>query len=82
MDTPQKLRTLSYYDVVNFAKQIKADTYLTFGFNDDVCPPTTSYIVNNVLQCPKEVLITPINEHWTSEDTEYGHLQWIKRHLK
>ncbi|MCP3895090.1 MAG: acetylxylan esterase [Bacteroides sp.] len=82
MDTPQKLRTLSYYDVVNFAKQIKADTYLTFGFNDDVCPPTTSYIVYNVLQCPKEVLITPINEHWTSEDTEYGHLQWIKRHLK
>lgn len=82
MDTPQKLRTLSYYDVVNFARQIKADTYLTFGFNDDVCPPTTSYIVYNVLQCPKEALITPINEHWTSEDTEYGHLQWIKRHLK
>ncbi|MBP6065620.1 acetylxylan esterase [Bacteroides sp.] len=82
MDTPEKLRTLSYYDVVNFAKQIKADTYLTWGFNDDVCPPTTSYIVYNVLNCPKEALITPINEHWTSEDTEYGHLLWMKKQLK
>lgn len=82
MDTPEKTRTLAYYDVVNFAKQIQADTYLTWGFNDNVCPPTTSYIVYNVLKCPKEALITPINEHWTSEDTEYGHLLWIKKHLK
>jgi hypothetical protein len=58
------------------------DTYITWGFNDDVCPPTTSYIVYNVLNCPKEALITPINEHWTSNDTEYGHLLWIKKHLK
>lgn len=82
MDTPEKTRTLAYYDVVNFARQIQADTFLTWGFNDNVCPPTTSYIVYNVLECPKEALITPINEHWTSEDTEYGHLLWIQKHLK
>ena len=82
MDTPEKIRTMAYYDVVNFAQLIRADTYMTWGFNDDVCPPTTSYIVYNVLNCPKEALITPINEHWTSSDTEYGHLLWIKKHLK
>ena len=82
MDTPEKIRTMAYYDVVNFAQLIKADTYMTWGFNDNVCPPTTSYIVYNVLNCPKEALITPINEHWTSSDTEYGHLLWIKKHLK
>ena len=54
MDTPEKIKTMAYYDVVNFAKLIKADTYITWGFNDDVCPPTTSYIVYNVLNCPKE----------------------------
>ena len=52
---------------------------MTWGFNDNVCPPTTSYIVYNMLNCPKESLITPINEHWTSSDTEYGHLLWIKK---
>lgn len=82
MDTPEKIKTMAYYDVVNFAKLIKADTYMTWGFNDNVCPPTTSYIVYNMLNCPKESLITPINEHWTSSDTEYGHLLWIKKHLR
>lgn len=82
MDTPEKIKTLAYYDVVNFAKQITVPVYMTWGFNDNTCPPTTSYIVYNVLGCPKEALITPVNEHWTSEDTEYGHLVWIKKHLK
>ena len=82
MDTPEKIATLAYYDVVNFARQITVPVYMTWGFNDNTCPPTTSYIVYNVLNSPKEALITPINEHWTSEDTEYGHLVWIKKHLK
>ena len=82
MDTLEKLRTMAYYDVVNFARLIKVPTYITWGYNDDVCPPTTSYAVYNTLDCPKEALITPINEHWTSNDTEYGQLQWILKHLK
>lgn len=82
MDTPDKLKTMAYYDVVNFARLIKVPTYITWGYNDDVCPPTTSYAVYNTLDCPKEALITPINEHWTSNDTEYGQLKWILKHLK
>lgn len=82
MDTPEKVQTMAYYDVVNFARLVKADTFLTWGFNDDTCPPTTSYAVYNVLTCPKEALVTPINEHWTSDDTERGHLEWILKHLK
>ena len=82
MDTKEKLETMSYYDVVNFARLIKADTFMTWGFNDNTCPPTTSHAVYNTLECNKEALITPINEHWTSEETERGHLEWIKKHLK
>ncbi len=81
MDTPEKLNTMAYYDVVNFARHIRAKVFLTWGYNDDVCPATTSYAVYNVLTSPKEALITPVNEHWTSEDTEYGHLKWILKHL-
>lgn len=82
MDSKEKLETMAYYDVVNFARLVKADTYMTWGFNDNTCPPTTSYIIFNTLNCYKEALITPINEHWTSEETERGHLDWIKKHLK
>lgn len=82
MDTPEKLNTMAYYDVVNFARRLKCPVYMTWGYNDDTCPPTTSYAVYNVITSPKEALITPINEHWTSEATERGHLEWILKHLK
>ncbi len=82
MDTPAKLKTLEYYDVVNFAKQITVPVFMTWGYNDDTCPPTTSYIVYNVLSCPKEALITPVNEHWVSTETRHEQLEWIKRQLK
>ena len=35
MDTPAKMKTLAYYDVVNFAKQITVPVYMTWGFNDN-----------------------------------------------
>ena len=82
MLTPEKINTLRYYDVVNFARQMKATTFLTWGYNDDTCPPTTSYAVWNSLRCPKESLITPVNEHWTSEATEESIMRWIKSKLK
>ena len=79
--TPEKIRTLEYYDVVNFARHLKCPVRMTWGFNDITCPPTTSYIVYNVISSPKDALLTPINEHWTSENTERGHYEWIKSHL-
>lgn len=82
MLTPQKVETLQYYDVVNFARRITCPVYLTWGYNDNVCPPTTSYIVWNIITAPKEALITPINEHWTTEDTNYGQMLWLKKQIK
>lgn len=80
--TPSNISTMAYYDVVNFARKVKANTYMTWGYNDNTCPPTTSYAVWNTLNCEKESLITPINEHWTSDATEYGQMVWIKKHLQ
>ncbi len=82
MLTPEKVQTMAYYDVVNFARRITCPVYLTWGFNDNVCPPTTSYVVWNLITAPKESLITPVNEHWTSNDTNYGQMLWLKKHIK
>lgn len=75
------LNTLAYFDVVNFARYVKAPTYLTWGYNDVTCPPTTSYAVWNTLKCTKESLLTPINEHWTTAETNRGQMEWIIAHL-
>ena len=82
MFNDRTLRTMAYYDVVNFARHITCDTYMTWGYNDDTCPPTTSYAVWNTLTCPKEALITPINEHWTSDETEYRQMEWMLKKLR
>ena len=33
------------------------------------------------MQCTKESLVTPVNEHWTSEATEEGHCRWLLKNL-
>ena len=81
MLTPEKVQTLQYYDVVNFARNIKCPVYMTWGYNDNVCPPTTSYIVWNLITAPKDSLITPVNEHWTTTDTNYSQMLWLKKRI-
>lgn len=80
--SPDVIHTLSYYDVVSFARRIAVPVFMTWGYNDNVCPPTTSYAVYNVLNAPKEALITPVNEHWTSSEIDKAQLEWVKSHLK
>jgi len=82
IDKPEIVKTLQYYDVVNFAKVINVPVFMTWGFNDNVCPPTTSYIVYNSIKANKKALITPVNEHWVSENTRRVILDWIKTQFK
>lgn len=81
MLTPEKVRTMAYYDVVNFVRRITCPVYLTWGYNDDVCPPTTSYIVYNLITAPKDALITPINEHWTTDATAESQMRWLQKNV-
>lgn len=80
--TPQVVKTLAYYDVVNFAKRVQCPVYMTWGYNDNTCPPTTSWIVWNTLQCPKEKYVTPINEHWISTETRYRQMRFLNNAKK
>lgn len=82
MDIFVKMKIFVYYDVVNFVKQIIVFVYMIWGFNDNICFFIISYIVYNVLNCLKEVLIILVNEYWIFEDIEYGYLFWIKKYLK
>lgn len=81
-DTPEKLNTMAYYDVVNFARRLRCPVFMTWGYNDNTCAPTTSYAVYNSITAPKEALLTPINEHWTSEATERAIHRWLLSQFK
>ncbi len=78
----QKVKVASYYDVVNFARQIKVPGFYSFGYNDMVCPPTTVYSAINVITAPKKLLIIPQTEHWTFPEQWQKANNWGMKLLK
>jgi cephalosporin-C deacetylase-like acetyl esterase len=59
----EKIKTTGYYDTVNFAKRLKVPTYFSWGFNDEVCPPTAFYAMFNSVTAPKELNVFPSSRH-------------------
>jgi cephalosporin-C deacetylase-like acetyl esterase len=60
-----KIETSKYYDVVNFARMVKAPGFYSWGYNDVTCPPTSMYSAYNVIQAPKKLCIFEETGHWT-----------------
>ena len=60
----KKIETSRYYDGVNFARRISSQQkgWFSFGYNDDVVPPTTAWATYNVVTGPKE--ISPYQATW------------------
>lgn len=81
-NTPEKLKTIGYYDVVNFAKQITVPGFYSWGYNDNTCPPTSVFAAVNSIKAPKAISITPISGHWRFEETNQESLEWIKKQLQ
>jgi cephalosporin-C deacetylase len=78
---PEKLATIGYYDVVNFARQLNVPGFYSWGYNDNTCPPTSVYAAVNCIKAPKTVVVTPISAHWRFEETNQESIEWIKRQL-
>ncbi len=77
-----KIETIGYYDVVNFARQVKVPGYYSWGFNDETCPPTSLYAVYNVITAPKELLVVPETGHWTFPEQHEKTDHWLITQLK
>jgi cephalosporin-C deacetylase len=79
--TPDKIATSKYYDAVNFAKLITIPGFYTWGYNDEVCPPTTAYSVYNVIAAPKELWVTQESGHWMFPETQVKISEWLANKL-
>jgi cephalosporin-C deacetylase-like acetyl esterase len=76
-NTKEKLETIKYYDVVNFARLLKIPGYYSWGFNDEVCPPTSMYASYNVITAPKELHLVLETGHWTYPEQREKFNNWI-----
>lgn len=78
---PAKVETSKYYDVVNFARKVNAPGLYSFGFNDNVCPPTSMYAAYNVIPGEKSLTLYHDAAHWRyPEQTREGD-EWILSRL-
>ena len=53
-----------YYDGVNFARRITVPGYFSFGYNDDVVPPTTAYGTYNIVKAEKTLSPYQMTGHY------------------
>lgn len=80
--TPEKIATLGYYDVVNFARRVKVPGLYSWGFNDETCPPTSMYSSYNVIGAPKRLMLALETGHNQVPEQQERINQWLEKFLK
>ncbi|HVE61886.1 MAG TPA: acetylxylan esterase [Chitinophagaceae bacterium] len=78
----EKIETAGYYDVVNFAMQLKVPGMYSWGFNDETCPPTSMYAAYNVITAPKELFLAQETGHWTYPEQTEKLTNWLVGKLR
>ncbi|MBA4053717.1 MAG: acetylxylan esterase, partial [Marivirga sp.] len=73
----EKIETVGYYDVVNFARLLKIPGMYSWGFNDETCPPTSMYAAYNVITAPKELYLALETGHWTYPEQREKFNVWL-----
>jgi len=81
-NTKEKLATVGYYDVVNFARRLKVPGFYIWGYNDETCPPTSMYAAYNVTSAPKELKLFQDTGHWTYQEEKDLMNNWLIEKLK
>ena len=72
------MRTLAYYDTVNYADRIECDALVGVGLHDTVVPPATVYAITNRMTPRPEVMELPVSHselleerHWVNFDRRW-----------
>jgi cephalosporin-C deacetylase-like acetyl esterase len=81
-ETPQKLATVPFYDVVNFAKRLRVPGIYTWGFNDETVPPTSMFAAYNTITAPKRLLLALETGHGRTPEQESTMNAWLEMLLQ
>lgn len=76
-----KIDASMYYDGVNFARRIHVPGWYSFGYNDEVVPPTSSYGVYNIVTAPKKLSVYQQTGHYWYQEQWDEWQNYIKEHL-
>ncbi len=79
------LKTMAYFDVMNFASYIRCPCIIGLGMMDPIAPPTCVYSVYNKLS-PRikrmsEIHVLPNIAHTITEEYSYIKLMWVEENI-
>lgn len=78
----QALRTLSYFDGVNFSKRANTPALFSVALMDEICPPSTVYSAYNTYGGVKEIAVYHYNDHEGGEAFQQAkQLEWLAARL-
>lgn len=79
--TKARLEGARYYDGVNFARRITVPGWYSFGYNDEVVPPTSAYGLYNTIKAPKILSLYQMTGHFWYQEQWDEWLEFLTNHL-
>ena len=77
------LRTMTYFDALNFASEIRCPVFVGLGLQDTVCPASTIFAVYNRVQGLKEYRVYPHAGHDLGATGHQAEQRaWLQRHFE
>lgn len=77
----ETINALRYYDGVNFARRCRVPAWFSFGYNDEVVPPTSSYGVYNIYPASKQLSVYPMTGHYWHQEQWDEWQAWLTKML-
>ena len=79
--TKARLEGARYYEGVNFARRITVPGWYSFGYNDEVVPPTSSYGLYNSVKAPKTLSLYQMSGHFWYQEQWDEWQEFLTNHL-
>lgn len=77
----KELTVARYYDTANFARCIGVPGWYSWGYNDEVCTPTSMHAAYNAVTSPKELhLYLETGHYWYQEQWDEW-LSWLWKQM-
>lgn len=77
----ERLETIKYYDVVNFARKLTVPVFFSYGYNDMTCCPTSVTGAYNVITSPKSRMIVQQSRHYTFPEQWKARSKWMMENV-
>lgn len=79
--TKAQIAGVRYYDGVNFARRITVPGWYSFGYNDEVVPPTSAYGLYNTVKAPKTLSVYQMTGHYWYQEQWDEWQAFLTKHL-